>query len=65
MKTIGIIGGSGLYRLEEFEYIKENPANRMSSQVMTEKISALGWKHGRNYRTILKIIYENNWDYWW
>ena len=27
MKTIGIIGGSGLYRLEEFEYIKSHKIN--------------------------------------
>ena len=27
MKTIGIIGGSGLYRLEEFEYITSHKLN--------------------------------------
>ena len=26
------------------EYVKENPANRMSSQVVTKKILDLGWK---------------------
>jgi hypothetical protein len=28
----------------DIEYIKENPANRMSSQVLTDKIIDLGWK---------------------
>ena len=27
MKTIGIIGGSGLYRLEEFEYVTSHKLN--------------------------------------
>jgi UDP-glucose 4-epimerase len=29
---------------KDIEYVEENPANRMSSEVLTDKITALGWK---------------------
>ena len=46
------IANSKIYSIDEvaklisnnIEYIKENPANRMSSKVITKKILALGWK---------------------
>jgi UDP-glucose 4-epimerase len=46
------IASPNIYSIDEvaklisnnIEYVKENPANRMSSQVITKKILALGWK---------------------
>tara|TARA_B100001564_G_C20637795_1_gene670560 strand:- start:959 stop:1795 length:837 start_codon:yes stop_codon:yes gene_type:complete len=56
------IANSNSYSIDEIarlistniEYTKENPANRMSSQVLTKKILALGWKPRQELKDYIK-----------
>ena len=39
---------------DDYEYIEGNMANRMNSTVLTEKITALGWKAENNLSDYIK-----------
>ena len=39
---------------DDYEYIEANIANRMNSTVLTEKITALGWKAENNLLDYIK-----------